>query len=141
MNNVIFIIAHAPLASALHQCVAHVFADRMEAVLALDVEPDVSLSQSLTLAQNLLRPFQASPVLLLTDVMGATPCNVARQLRHGMPTRLVAGVNLPMLWRAVAYQHESLGALVEKALHGGVQGMLQVDAKIDPEHNMEGQKK
>ncbi len=129
INNVIVIIAHAPLASALRQCVAHVFADRMAGVLALDVEPDATVLQSLTQARHLMASLGNSPVLLLTDVMGATPCNVARQLLSEQPARLVAGVNLPMLWRAVAYQHESLDALVEKALNGGMMGVMQVDAK------------
>lgn len=129
MNNAIVIIAHAPLASALRQCVAHVFADRMAGVLALDVEPDATVLQSLTQARHLMASLGNSPVLLLTDVMGATPCNVARQLLNEQPARLVAGVNLPMLWRAVAYQHESLDELVEKALNGGVMGVMQVDAK------------
>lgn len=129
MNNAIVIIAHAPLASALRQCVAHVFADRMAGVLALDVEPDATVLQSLTQARHLMASLGNSPVLLLTDVMGATPCNVARQLLNEQPARLVAGVNLPMLWRAVAYQHESLDELAEKALNGGVMGVMQVDAK------------
>ena len=129
MSNAIVIIAHAPLASALRQCVAHVFADRMAGVLALDVEPDATVLQSLTQARHLMASLGNSPVLLLTDVMGATPCNVARQLLNEQPARLVAGVNLPMLWRAVAYQHESLDELVEKALNGGVMGVMQVDAK------------
>jgi mannose PTS system EIIA component len=131
MHNVIFIIAHAPLASALRQCVAHVFAERMEKVLALDIESSASVEQSLTQAHHLLSPFGDAPLLLLTDVMGATPCNVARQLRSMRPARLLAGVNLSMLWRAVAYQHEPLDLLMEKALHGGVQGIMQVDAKIE----------
>lgn len=141
MHNLIFIIAHAPLASALRQCVAHVFADRMGTVLALDVEPEASVLQSLTLAQNLLKPFGDSSMLVLTDVMGATPCNVARQLCKDRSARVVAGVNLPMLWRAVAYQHEALDTLMEKALSGGVQGIIQVDAKMLQEQNTEGEKK
>lgn len=141
MSNVIFIIAHAPLASALRQCVAHVFADRMGTVLALDVEPDASVLQSLALAQNLIKPFGDSSMLLLTDVMGATPCNVARQLCNVRDAHIVAGVNLPMLWRAVSYQHEALDALMEKALHGGVQGIIQVDAKMVKMQSTEGQKK
>jgi mannose PTS system EIIA component len=141
MHNVIFIIAHAPLASALRQCVAHVFAERMDKVLALDIEPDVSVAQSLEQAHQVLRPFGDAPLLLLTDVMGATPSNVARQLHSERSAHLLAGVNLPMLWRAVAYQHEPLDVLMEKALHGGVQGIMQVDAKIAQEQNTEGRKK
>ncbi len=140
MHNLIFIVAHAPLASALRQCVAHVFAERMEMVQALDIAPEWSASQSLTQAQNILNPFDRNPVLLLTDVMGATPYNVARQVMNNRQGYVLAGVNLPMLWRAVAYQQEPMDKLLEKALHGGVQGIMQVDVKMAQEQNSKGQK-
>jgi PTS system ascorbate-specific IIA component len=61
-------------------------------------------------------------------VLGATPCNVARQLQQGRSTQLLAGVNLPMLLRAVTYQHEPLAELAARALQGGTQGVLSVTA-------------
>ncbi len=129
--NTILIIAHTPLASALRQCVAHVFPDRMDGVLALDVGPDDSVPDSLKTARRILLSRGNSPVLFLTDVLGATPCNVARQLLSDRPSRLVAGVNLPMLWRAVAYQNVPLDEWVDKALQGGAQGLVQVDATMN----------
>jgi len=128
MNNGIVIIAHAPLASALRQCVAHVFPDRLGAVVAVDVQPDAPVAQSVAQARQAAGPLGQAPLLLLTDVLGATPCNVARQLQEGRQARLLAGVNLPMLLRAVTYQHEPLDELLARALQGGTQGVLQVTA-------------
>lgn len=125
MNGIV-IIAHAPLASALRQCVAHVFPDRVEGVQAVDVQAQASTEHSLAQAREAARHFGAAPLLLLTDVLGATPCNVARQLLAGRPAQLLAGVNLPMLLRAVTYQHEPLEALAARALQGGTQGVQQV---------------
>jgi PTS system ascorbate-specific IIA component len=126
MKNGIVIIAHAPLATALQQCVAHVFADRVQDVVAVDVQPQASVAQSVALARQAAERFAQAPLLLLTDVLGATPCNVARQLQEGRSARLLAGVNLPMLLRAVTYQHEPLDELAARALQGGTQGVLQV---------------
>ena len=64
--------------------------------------------------------------LVFTDVFGATPCNVAQKLVDGVHTRLVAGVNLPMLLRAMTYRREPIEALVARAMAGGVQGVMQV---------------
>ena len=125
MNGII-IIAHAPLASALRQCVAHVFPDRVDGVQVVDVQAQASAEQSLAQAQQAAGHFGAAPLLLLTDVLGATPSNVARQLLGGREARLLAGVNLPMLLRAVTYQHEPLDALMARALQGGSQGVQQV---------------
>jgi len=64
--------------------------------------------------------------LVFTDVFGATPCNVAQKLVDGGHTRLIAGVNLPMLLRAMTYRREPIEALVARAMAGGVQGVMQV---------------
>lgn len=126
MKNGIVIIAHAPLASALRQCVAHVFAERADEVVAVDVQPDAAVSQSVDQARRAIGPLGDVPLLMLTDMLGATPCNVARQLLQGRPGQLLAGVNLPMLLRAVTYQDELLDTLVTRALQGGTQGVLAV---------------
>jgi PTS system ascorbate-specific IIA component len=124
--NGILIVAHAPLASALRECVLHVFSDSANAVSALDVLPNAPPEESLAQARALMRQLDARQVLVLTDVFGATPCNVAHQLVDGVHSKLIAGVNLPMLLRTVSYRHESLDALVSRAMVGGTQGVIQV---------------
>ena len=126
MNNGILIIAHAPLASALRQCVLHVFPDGADAVGVFDVQPNVSPDESLAGARQAMALLKASNVLVLTDVFGATPCNVAQKLVDGVGSKLVAGVNLPMLLRAVTYRHEPLESLVTRSLAGGTQGVMSV---------------
>jgi len=128
--NSILIIAHAPLANALRQCALHVFPDCGDAVMAVDVQPNVSPDETLATARIALeqlglgRPGRG--VLVLTDIFGATPANVAQRLLDGLRGRLVAGANLPMVLRAVSYRHEPLDALAARAVTGGNQGVMQV---------------
>ncbi|MCB2016055.1 MAG: PTS fructose transporter subunit IIA [Hydrogenophaga sp.] len=124
--NGILIVAHAPLASALRSCVLHVFPDSANAVSALDVMPNIPPEESLAQARLLVRQLDTPQVLVLTDVFGATPCNIANKLVDGVRSKLIAGVNLPMLLRTVSYRHESLDALVSRAMVGGTQGVIQV---------------
>lgn len=124
--NGIFIIAHAPLATALRQCVLHVFPDNAAAVVALDVQPNLPPEETLAQARILFKQMSTTHALVLTDVFGATPCNVAQNLVDGVNSKLIAGINLPMLLRAVSYRHEPLDALVVRALAGGKEGVMQV---------------
>ncbi len=124
--NGIFIIAHAPLASALRQCVLHVFPDNPAGVVALDVLPNVPPEETLAQARILYKLMGTSHAIVLADVFGATPCNVAQKLVDGVNSKLISGVNLPMLLRTVSYRHEPLDALVARALAGGTQGVMQV---------------
>jgi len=124
--NGILIIAHAPLASALRDCALHVFPDCAAGVQAVDVLPNEDPEASLTRAQQAMQRLGTEQVLVLSDVFGATPCNVAQRLGDGVTTRLVAGANLPMLLRSVCYRHESLEALAARAQSGGAQGIMPV---------------
>ena len=119
-------MAHAPLAHALRECALHVFPDCAQGVLALDVPPQAEPEQTLQAARQCLLQAGVQDVLVLTDVFGATPCNTAQRLIDGVHSRLVAGVNLPMLLRCVCYRSEALDALVQRAVVGGTQGVMQV---------------
>ena len=124
--NGILIIAHAPLASALRQCVLHVFPDGPAGLAALDVQPNMPPEETLAQARIMLTQLGTPDALVLVDVFGATPCNVAQKLVDGVNTKLIAGVNLPMLLRTISYRKESLDALVARALLGATQGVMQV---------------
>lgn len=124
----LLLIAHAPLASALAQVAAHTFPDCGASVLALDVAADMSPEAVQASALELLPDMQERETLILTDVFGATPCNAAQRLADGVRTRVVAGVNVPMLWRTLCYLQEPLDMLVARALAGATQGVMQVGA-------------
>ncbi len=128
--NAILIICHAPLAHALRQCALHVFPDCGAAVGAIDVQPNLSPEETLATARIAMEQLTHSPqvkgVLVLTDIFGATPSNVAQKLVDGVRSRLVTGVNLPMLLRSVSYRQEPLDSLVARAVAGGNQGVMQV---------------
>jgi PTS system ascorbate-specific IIA component len=126
MNTGILIIAHAPLASALRSGVLHVFPDVEQGILALDVQPNDATDITRANALQLLAQLGTPNTLVLTDVFGATPCNIAQKVVDGVQSKLVAGVNLPMLLRTVNYRHETLDVLVARALAGGTQSIMQV---------------
>jgi mannose PTS system EIIA component len=139
MNSVL-IIAHAPLAHALREIALHVFPDASAHIAALDVQSDARPEDTLKLAEVMLsklaeavRKDAKNGCLLLCDVLGATPCNVATQLAVDPSTKLVTGVNVPMLLRAMTYRHEPLEQLAARAVAGGIQGVMAV-AMTAPQH-------
>jgi mannose PTS system EIIA component len=128
--NAILIIAHAPLAHALRQCALHVFPDCGAELAAIDVQPNLPPEETLHTARIAMEQLcggrEVKGVLVLTDIFGATPSNVAQKLVDGVRSRLITGVNLPMLLRSVSYRNEPLDALVSRAVVGGTQGVMQV---------------
>ena len=70
---------------------------------------------------------QGDGVLVLTDMYGSTPSNVANRLLKGPKVQVVAGINLPMLVRVLNYPSLNLHEMVNKALSGGHDGILLCD--------------
>lgn len=126
----LFIIAHAPLASALKLAAGHAFPDALSVIEALDVTPQLTPEEIEAQARILLERALSVPgrreALILTDVFGATPCNVAQRLADGVSVKIVTGANVPMLWRTINYADQPLDMLVARALAGATQGVLQV---------------
>jgi mannose PTS system EIIA component len=122
----ILIVAHAPLASTLQVVASHAYADCAGAVAAVDVHADATLALASAEVACALANLPGQEVLILTDVFGATPCNAALAASDGQQSRVVAGVNVPMLWRSLCYAKLPLAELVARATEGGAQGVMQV---------------
>ena len=80
--------------------------------------PDDMFTKALELVEN------NEETLVLTDMYGSTPSNVACRLHTRNSVRVVGGINLPMLVRVLNYPRLSLDELVEKAVSGGRDGVL-----------------
>ena len=123
------IVAHAPLASALKAVAMHTFPDCARRLEAMDVPADMSPEDMALQMRGMLLSLNDPEVLVLTDVFGATPCNVAQQLALSDDLgsiKVVTGVNVPMLWRSLCYADDALDALVARAVAGANQGIMQV---------------
>lgn len=122
----LLIIAHAPLASSLKAVALHAFPERASFVEALDVTREMTPDEIETKARELLARVRMPQALVFTDVFGATPCNIAQRLADTAQVKVIAGVNVPMIWRSLCYADESLDAVVARAMSGATQGVMQV---------------
>ncbi|HUW25511.1 MAG TPA: PTS fructose transporter subunit IIA [Gallionella sp.] len=116
----IMIVAHNALGESLVDCVKHVL-DRVPHNLGvLSVYAGDDPQQKLTEGRALITQLDSGGgVLILADIFGATPGNIARQLCHAEHVMGVAGVNLPMLLRVVCHPNKALPELACIALEGG----------------------
>lgn len=127
----ILIIAHAPLATALRDCISHIYGGVPARIGVIDVLPDGNPAEVIASAQaELERLREDNGALVLTDMYGATPANIASRLVSVPNVRVLAGVNLPMLVRAVCYRALPLDALADKALSGAAQGVHAVGPQM-----------
>jgi len=94
--------------------------------MSFDADPDALLPAA---SAALRRVDDGQGVLVLTDLYGATPSNLAAQLaRLGTPVRRVSALNLPMLLRVMNYAELDLDELPAVAAAGARNGVIHDDA-------------
>jgi PTS system ascorbate-specific IIA component len=124
----IFVITHGTMGEALLHNVVHVLNKRPPQLVQLGVAAQEDPLDLLPMANELLRRVDTGKgVLILTDMWGATPSNVAVKLL--LPGRIegVTGVSLPMLLRAITYRNRDMETLVTKAVSGGRDGVIHME--------------
>ena len=122
----IIILAQVDMATGLLDAIEHVLGQRPPglAIQAIDYHASQeSLAQKLSERLQTLHP--DDPVVILADVYGSSHTNAACRLLVPEKIELVSGVNVPMLLRVLSYRHLPLGALVQKALSGGMEGIVR----------------
>jgi len=116
----ILLVTHNSLGDSFLDCVKHVLGEVPQHLMALSVLASDDDQQKLAEGQALIKHLDTgSGVLILADVFGATPSNIARQLCRSGQVMGVAGVNLPMLLRTTCHPPVSLPEMAKVALEGG----------------------
>ena len=125
----ILIVSHGAFGESLIHSASHVLGKRPLFLRQLGVTVHDDPEAILPVGEDLIRFLdQGQGVLVLTDIYGATPSNVAAKLLRPGRVEGVAGVNLPMLIRALTYRDEPLASVMEKALSGSIEGVMRMGA-------------
>ncbi len=123
----ILLLTHAPLGNAFMEAATHVFQGLPERLEAIDVWADQPPREVQSLAEEAIVRLDAGDgVLVLTDMIGGTPCNCTLALSEPEHVEVIAGISLPMLLRALSYRHESLSHVAERAIAGAQTGAVRL---------------
>ena len=134
MNVGIVLVTHEQTGSQLVASAGTIFCQDMTAVTCVSVPANINPRQLGQYADQIrdamIDQDRGAGVLVLTDIYGATPDNLARYFTGQCTARVVSGVNLPMLLRVLNYSRQSLQQLCETAVAGGKSGIQQGSAAL-----------
>lgn len=129
MSVSILIISHDEIGSALLNAVKHTFGSELPlSVATVELEASADPDELVPKLRKVVHTLnQGDGVLILTDLYGSTPSNIAHKLQDFQDTRIVTGLNLPMLIRVMNYPQLNLAQLSEKARTGGQCGIIECE--------------
>lgn len=123
----ILLITHSTFGESLIQNVCHVLNRRPPLIAQLGVAAQDDPLDILPLAKLLLGEVDGgNGVLIMTDIFGATPANLALKLLEPGRIEGVAGVSLPMLLRALTYREKGMDVMMQKAISGARDGVINM---------------
>ena len=123
----ILIISHGTLGESLIHCASHMLNKRPPRLRQIGVTAQDDPVQLVPQARKMIKELdEGDGVLVLTDMYGGSPSNITAKLVMPGKIESVAGVNLPMLIRALTYRDKSLQMMITKAISGGCEGVLRV---------------
>ncbi len=125
MNVGLLLITHHNVATSLLETAQQMLETQPLTTRVLEVPLDHPVEDIIQQGEKYLQSLDSgSGVLILTDMYGSTPSNIAKQLCDSSNCRLVSGLNLPMLVRVLNYPQLDLESLSLKAHSGGVDGII-----------------
>jgi mannose PTS system EIIA component len=125
----ILIIAHGNFGDSLIQCMTHLLGKKPDGITSLQVCGTDDPRGLLPTAQRLVAAVDnGDGVLIVTDIFGATPSNLACKLLVPGRIEAVAGANVPMLLRAMTYRTRGMDVLLKRVVSGGCEGVFHIDA-------------
>ncbi len=123
----LFLVTHTTYGESLIQCACHVLNHRPPQIAQLGVAAQDDPLDALPLAREMLKFVDSGDgVLILTDIYGATPANMSLKMLEPGRIEGIAGVNLPMLLRALTYRDKDMATLLTRAVAGGRDGIMNM---------------
>ena len=123
----ILLITHGSYGEALIQNVCHVLNKRPPQLIQLGLTSQDDPLDMLPMAREMLMAVDSGKgVLVLTDIFGASPANLALKLLEPGRVEGLTGVNLPMLLRALTYRDRDMETLLMRARDGGRDGVFNM---------------
>jgi len=123
----ILLISHGSYGEALVQNACHVLNRRPPLLGQLGVAAQDDPLDLLPLARRVLALVDGGDgVLVLTDIFGASPANLALKLLEPGRVEGLSGLNLPMLLRALTYRDKGMETVLARARDGGRDGVINM---------------
>lgn len=124
MTIAILLVTHRGIGSALQTAALQMMGGTLPVpVEVIEVPGNADTDMLRDQAHALLNRLGDS-VLVMTDIYGSTPANIAVSLGRPAGVSVITGVNLPMLVRALNYAQEPLADVTDKALEGGLRSIF-----------------
>jgi PTS system mannose-specific IIA component len=124
----LLIVTHNTIGADLLTTAEDILGKLPIAVAVVNIKSNSNYEEKVAEVENNIATLdQGEGVLVLTDIFGATPSNIAVKAAKTSNTKVIAGINLPMLLRILNYSSLPLEKIIDKAINAGHDSIFECD--------------
>ena len=113
----ILLVTHGEIGKSLIDCAAHILDNQPVSVESLSINSNNDLHKySDIIAKKIKNLESGHGVLIMTDIYGATPCNLLNKFIEEDKVEVVTGINLPMLIKAISDRKDNINTLIHDSI-------------------------
>ncbi|MDG2252370.1 MAG: PTS fructose transporter subunit IIA [Methylophilaceae bacterium] len=126
----ILLVTHGQIGRSLIDCSSNILGKSINFLECIPVDPKSDLQECEKFIENEIKNLDTgSGVLILTDIYGATPCNILKKYTSQNSIEVITGLNLPMLVQAITNRDGSLSQTVRKCMQSAQESIIKMNNK------------
>ncbi|MDC0422804.1 PTS fructose transporter subunit IIA [Methylophilaceae bacterium] len=126
----ILLVTHGQIGRSLIDCSSNILGKSINFLECIPVDPKSDLQECEKFIENEIKNLDTgSGVLILTDIYGATPCNILKKYTSQDSIEVITGLNLPMLVQAITNRDGSLSQTVRKCMQSAQESIIKMNNK------------
>ena len=127
----ILLVTHGQIGRSLIDCSSNILGKSINFLECIPVDPKSDLQECEKFIENEIKNLDTgSGVLILTDIYGATPCNILKKYTSQNSIEVITGLNLPMLVQAITNRDGSLSQTVRKCMQSAQESIIKMNNKL-----------
>jgi len=113
----ILLVTHGEIGRSMIDCAAHILDNYPISVESLSINSNNDLHQYNDIIAKKIKNLESGHgVLIMTDIYGATPCNLLNKFIQKDKVEVVTGINLPMLIKAISDRKDNINTLINDSI-------------------------
>jgi PTS system mannose-specific IIA component len=123
----ILLVTHGEIGKSLINCATHILDSSPSSVDYLSVNSNNNLDNYSNIISKKIRDLDSgNGVLIMTDIYGATPCNLLKKFTKENEVEVITGINLPMLIKAISERKDNLNLLVNDSIDCAIRNIKKI---------------
>ena len=122
------LVTHGEIGSSLADCVYHIFNKKISRLDCISINPTDDIDKKkIAISQKIKKNNSGDSVIIFTDIIGATPCNILKDFIIKNKVEVLTGVNAAMLIKALSSKNKDLNNIIQDCLEAAEENILQID--------------